>query len=151
MPGPQREGKRVDGVAGQDAGSTCSVPSAEKSAVARWWTPCASRRAGISQQVKYLSGGNKQKVVFGKWFSADCDLLILDEPTIGIDVGARRDIYDLIRDFVDEGERGVIFISSDLEEILEVSDRLLVMTDGAIVAELDPKTTTQQDIRSYSL
>ena len=73
--------------------------------------------------MKYLSGGNKQKVVFGKWFTAECDLLILDEPTIGIDVGARREIYDLIRDFVDEGERGVIFISSDMEEILEVSDR----------------------------
>ncbi len=126
-------------------------PAAERSAVAKMVDSMRIRTAGISQQVKYLSGGNKQKVVFGKWFSADCDLLILDEPTIGIDVGARREIYDLIREFVDEGERGVIFISSDLEEILEVSDRLLVMTDGALVAELDPKTTTQQDIRSYSL
>jgi ribose transport system ATP-binding protein len=117
-------------------------PTTEKAAVAKLVDSMQIKMAGLSQQVKYLSGGNKQKVVFGKWFGADCDLLILDEPTIGI---------DLIRDFVDEEEHGVLFISSDLEEILEVSDRLLVMTNGALVAELDPKTTTQQDIRGYSL
>ena len=126
-------------------------PTAERTAVAKIVDSMRIKTAGLSQQVKFLSGGNKQKVVFGKWFTADCDLLILDEPTIGIDVGARRDIYDLIRDFVEEGEHGVIFISSDMEEILEVSDRLLVMSHGALVAELDPRTTTQQDIRSYSL
>lgn len=126
-------------------------PASEKRTVSRMVDSIRIKTAGLSQQVKYLSGGNKQKVVFGKWFTAECDLLILDEPTIGIDVGARREIYDLIRDFVGEGDRGVIFISSDLEEILEISDRLLVMTNGALVAELDPKTTTQQDIRSYSL
>lgn len=126
-------------------------PAEEKSVVSRMVDSMRIKMAGLSQEVKYLSGGNKQKVVFGKWFTAKCDLLILDEPTIGIDVGARREIYELIREFVEEGEHGVIFISSDLEEILEVSDRLLVMTDGAIVAELDPRTTTQQIVRSYSL
>jgi ribose transport system ATP-binding protein len=109
------------------------------------------KTAGLAQQVKYLSGGNKQKVVFGKWLNAKCDLLILDEPTIGIDVGARGEIYELIRRFVAEGERGVIFISGDVDEILEVADRILVMAGGNIVADLDPKHTTKQEIMQYSL
>ncbi|MCO6450096.1 MAG: sugar ABC transporter ATP-binding protein [Caldilineales bacterium] len=110
------------------------------------------KTTGMSQQVQYLSGGNKQKVVFGKWLSAKCNLLILDEPTIGIDVGARKDIYDLIRDFVAENdERGVIFISSDMTEVLDVTDRILVMAGRRIVAELDPKQTTKQRILRYSL
>jgi ribose transport system ATP-binding protein len=109
------------------------------------------KTASLAQQVKYLSGGNKQKVVFGKWLSARCDLLILDEPTIGIDVGARGEIYELIRRFVAEGERGVIFISGDVDEIMEVADRILVMAGGNIVADLDPKHTTKQEIMQYSL
>ncbi len=109
------------------------------------------KTTGISQQVKYLSGGNKQKVVFGKWLTAQCNLLILDEPTIGIDVGARGEIYDLIREFVSEGDQAVIFISSDITEILEVSDRILVMSAGNLVAELDPKRSTKQEIMQYSL
>ena len=102
--------------------------------------------AGLSQQVKYLSGGNKQKVVFGKWLSAGCRLLILDEPTMGIDVGARGDIYGLIRRFVEGGERSVVFISSDVDEILEIADRILVMAGHEVVAELDPRATTKQEV-----
>lgn len=109
------------------------------------------KTAGLSQQVKYLSGGNKQKVVFGKWLTARCKLLILDEPTVGIDVGARGDIYDLIRQFVAKENRAVIFISSDVTEILEVADRILVMSGGSLVAELNPKRTTKQEIMQYSL
>jgi len=110
------------------------------------------KAASLSQQVKYLSGGNKQKVVFGKWLSAGCNLLILDEPTIGIDVGARGEIYNLIREFVAEGEdRAVIFISSDMTEILDVTDRVLVMSGGSLVAELDPKRATKQEILQHSL
>lgn len=111
----------------------------------------AIRTTGISQQVKYLSGGNKQKVVFGKWLTAECNLLILDEPTIGIDVGARGEIYELIREFVSEGDRAVIFISSDMDEMLEVTDRILVMSAGRLAAELDPRHTTKQEILQYSL
>jgi ribose transport system ATP-binding protein len=110
------------------------------------------KAASLSQQVKYLSGGNKQKVVFGKWLSAGCNLLILDEPTIGIDVGARGEIYNLIREFVAEGEdRAVIFISSDMTEILDITDRVLVMSGGSLVAELDPKRATKQEILQHSL
>jgi ribose transport system ATP-binding protein len=111
----------------------------------------AIKIAGLDQQVKYLSGGNKQKVVFGKWLTGGCNLLILDEPTIGIDVGARGEIYALIRRFVERDDRAVIFISSDMAEILEVADRILVMSGGCLVAELDPKQTTKQEIMQYSL
>lgn len=106
--------------------------------------------AGLSQQVKYLSGGNKQKVVFGKWLTAKCRLLILDEPTMGIDVGARGDIYGLIRGFVQQKDRAVIFISSDVDEILEISDRILVMSGGQITAELDSQAATKQEIMRHS-
>ncbi|MFO7634956.1 MAG: sugar ABC transporter ATP-binding protein [Caldilinea sp.] len=109
------------------------------------------RAADISQQVKYLSGGNKQKVVFGKWLTARCALLILDEPTIGIDIGARSEIYDLIREFVSQEDRSVIFVSSDVAEILDVSDRILVMSGRNLVVELDPKQTTKQEIMQYCL
>ncbi len=106
--------------------------------------------AGLSQQVKYLSGGNKQKVVFGKWLSARCRLLILDEPTMGIDVGARGDIYGLIRSFVKEKDRAVVFISSDVDEILEIADRILVMVGGEVVAELNARSTSKQEIMRHS-
>ncbi len=109
------------------------------------------KTAGLAQQVKFLSGGNKQKVVFGKWLTARCNLLILDEPTIGIDVGARGEIYELIRQFVASADRAVIFISSDVTEVLEVADRILVMAGGVLAAELDPKQTSKQEIMQYSL
>ncbi len=105
----------------------------------------------IAQYVKYLSGGNKQKVVFAKWLAADCQLLILDEPTIGIDVGAREEIYELIHQFVKDYQRSVLFISSDINEILNIADRILVMARGKIVTEVDPKETTKQKIMEYCL
>jgi len=126
--------------------------ASEKRTVSRVVQSMDIKAAGLSQQVKYLSGGNKQKVVFGKWLSGGCNLLILDEPTIGIDIGARGEIYNLIREFVTEGEdRAVIFISSDMAEILDVTDRILVMSGGSIVAELDPKHATKQEIMQHSL
>jgi ribose transport system ATP-binding protein len=104
-----------------------------------------------SQPVKYLSGGNKQKVVFGKWLEANCQVLILDEPTMGIDIGARKEIYDLVHRFIEKANRGVIFISSDVNEILEVADRILVMSGHRIVAELDARKTNKQEIIEYSM
>jgi ribose transport system ATP-binding protein len=122
-----------------------SIP-AERRAASELVASVGLRIAGLSQQVKYLSGGNKQKVVLGKWLTARCRLLILDEPTMGIDVGARGDIYGLIRAFVAREGRAVIFVSSDVEEILEISDRILVMARREIVAELVPGQTSKQEI-----
>jgi ribose transport system ATP-binding protein len=104
-----------------------------------------------SQQVKYLSGGNKQKVVFGKWLEADCQILILDEPTMGIDIGARKEIYELVQRFIEMPGKAVIFISSDINEILEIADRVLVMSERSIVANLQSKDTSKQEIVEYSM
>ncbi|MDR0362970.1 MAG: sugar ABC transporter ATP-binding protein [Planctomycetota bacterium] len=110
----------------------------------------AIKSVDVNQQVRYLSGGNKQKVIFAKWLAANCRFLILDEPTIGIDVGAREDIYRLIEDFVGTG-RAVALISSDFDEVLSLSDRLLVMSRGRITADLDPGKTDKPEIMSYCL
>ncbi len=109
------------------------------------------RTSGAMQPAKYLSGGNKQKVVLGKWLAARCRVLILDEPTIGIDIGARSEIYDLIRQFKTRPGTAVIFISSDIPEILEIANRILVMAKYRVVAELDPNRTTREEITRYCL
>ncbi len=105
----------------------------------------------IDDKVKYLSGGNKQKVILGRWLNADCTLLVLDEPTIGIDVGARQEIYDLVQRFVEPGDRSVLFVSSDMDEVLQVCDRILVMSGRRLVKELDPAKTDKQEIMHFSI
>ena len=100
--------------------------------------------------VKLLSGGNQQKVVVGKWLAAESKLLILDEPTRGVDVGAREEIYDVIRRQVDQG-LGVLLFSSDLREIMLASDRILVMRLGRIIAELLPHQTSEKQLFSLVL
>lgn len=102
----------------------------------------------IYQTVNKLSGGNQQKVVLSKWFEIEPEILILDEPTRGIDVGAKYEIYKLMIELAKKGV-GIIMISSELPEILNVSDRLLVVKDHGIITELDPKKTTQEEIMSY--
>lgn len=95
---------------------------------------CLSAKASDDQAVRTLSGGNQQKVVLGKWLLAEPRVLILDEPTRGIDVGARFEIYQLIHRLADRGA-GVLVISSELEELIGICDRLLVMRQGAISGE----------------
>ena len=104
------------------------------------------RTPSLAQQVKYLSGGNKQKVMFAKWLSAQCDILILDEPTLGIDAGARAEIYNLIDDFAHKQKKAVLFISSDIDEVLAVTDRIHVMAGGMLVAQASPRETTKREI-----
>lgn len=99
----------------------------------------------VNQKVKELSGGNQQKVVVSKWLGQDMDLIIYDEPTKGIDIAAKEDIFRTIQDFSSQGI-GVIFISSDLEEVIRVSDRIIVIRDGTAVCEMKNKDLTVQDI-----
>ena len=99
----------------------------------------------ILQKTGNLSGGNQQKVVLSKWIFTEPDLLILDEPTRGIDVGAKYEIYTIINRLVDEG-KSVIFISSELPEILGMSDRVYIMNEGRIVGELDGSEASQESI-----
>jgi len=99
----------------------------------------------VLQKTGNLSGGNQQKVVLSKWIFTEPDLLILDEPTRGIDVGAKYEIYTIINRLVDEG-KSVIFISSELPEILGMSDRVYIMNEGRIVGELDSCEASQESI-----
>lgn len=99
----------------------------------------------LRQRVLYLSGGNQQKIVLSKWLNNGAKLLIVDEPTRGIDVGAKFEVYELFNELSDQGV-SIIMISSDLPEILGMSDRILVVHEGTINGELDAKTTTQEEI-----
>jgi ribose transport system ATP-binding protein len=101
-------------------------------------------------QVVYLSGGNQQKVVLGKWLAAQSDLLILDEPTRGVDVGARSEIYDFMQQLKRDG-KAILMISSDMTEILTQSDRILVMAAGRIVGELSGDAATEERVLSLAL
>ncbi len=97
-----------------------------------------------------LSGGNQQKVVLGKWLSSDADILIFDEPTKGVDVGAKEEIYSLIEDLVEHG-KSIIMVSSELPEIIGMSDRVMVMNQGRIVKELNHTELTEEGILSYAM
>ncbi|WRS28637.1 sugar ABC transporter ATP-binding protein [Oscillospiraceae bacterium MB08-C2-2] len=103
----------------------------------------------LKQRVNKLSGGNQQKIVLAKWLCNDIKVLIFDEPTRGIDVGAKLEVYELMNRLSDQGV-GIIMISSELPEILGMSDRVLVMHDGAIRAELSREEATQEKILYYA-
>ena len=105
---------------------------------------------GVSQNVGNLSGGNQQKVLLAKWMFTDPDILILDEPTRGIDVGAKYEIYCIINDLVAQG-KSVIMISSELPEVLGMSDRIYVMNEGRIVGEFKQEDATQESIMACIL
>jgi ribose transport system ATP-binding protein len=98
-----------------------------------------------SQEVQYLSGGNQQKVVLAKWLQTRPEIIIMDEPTRGVDVGAKFEIYQLMRQLNKEGI-AILMISSELTEILGLSDRILVMREGRIEAELKPSETTEEQV-----
>ena len=104
----------------------------------------------VDQNVGNLSGGNQQKVLLAKWMYANPDVLILDEPTRGIDVGAKYEIYCIINDLVAAG-KSVIMISSELPEVLGMSDRIYVMNEGKMVGEMDGAEASQESIMSCIL
>ena len=99
--------------------------------------------------VQFLSGGNQQKVVLAKWLHTKPEVIIMDEPTRGVDVGAKFEIYQLMRRLAEEGI-AILMISSELPEILGLSDRILVMSEGRIVAELDHTEANEEKIIDYA-
>lgn len=100
-------------------------------------------------KVQNLSGGNQQKVAIGKWLIADADVYIFDEPTKGVDVGAKRDIFELIAGLAMQG-KAVIYASSELSEIIGITDRIYVLYDGESVKELEASETTEEEVLYYS-
>ena len=113
--------------------------SAETNALMRTKTP------SMEQLLKNLSGGNQQKVIIARWLIKNSDIFIFDEPTRGIDVGAKSEIYNLMDDLVKQG-KSIIMISSELPEVLRMSDRVVVMCEGRVTGELDISEATQENI-----
>lgn len=139
------------------------VASMKKVSKGQWLIPAKEREVAIQgindfhiktpdeeKHIGELSGGNQQKVILARWLAADPKVLILDEPTKGIDVGAKAEIYQMACDLAKRGI-GVIIISSELPEIIGLSDRILVMREGRITGELDPKHTSEAEILSYAM
>lgn len=103
----------------------------------------------VHQNVKFLSGGNQQKVILAKWLFTNPKVLIFDEPTIGIDVGAKVEVYNLMAEFVRNGG-SVLMVSSDLPELMGLSDRIYVMHKGEIVHEFLREEATEENIMRYA-
>ena len=100
---------------------------------------------GCRTKIENLSGGNQQKVIMGRWLLTEPTIMLLDEPTRGVDVGAKYDIYQLIIDCAEKGN-AVIFISSEMPELLGISDRIMVMSNGRVAGIVDAKSTSQEDL-----
>ena len=96
-----------------------------------------------------LSGGNQQKAIFGKWLERSPNIFMMDDPTRGIDVGAKYEIYQLIIELANKG-KVVLMVSSEMPELLGVCDRILVMSGGRLAGEVDAKNTTQEEIMSLA-
>ena len=107
-------------------------------------------KATPTQAVRLLSGGNQQKVVLGKWLAGDVRMFIFDEPTRGVDVGAKVEIYHLMNRLTARGA-GIIMISSELPELLGMSDRIMVMHHGRVHAEFDAADATEERVLSAAL
>ena len=141
--------KRQGLVLEMSVGANLSLPSLKRDAWAGWLNRRRERSIsdemigrlrvktlGREQVVRYLSGGNQQKVVLGKWLAMEPRVLLMDEPTRGIDVGAKQEIYELMEELALRGV-AILFVSSEMEEVLRMSDRVLVMHEGRIAGELD--------------
>ena len=109
----------------------------------------ATKTPTVKTLVRSLSGGNQQKVVIAKWLMRDCDILIFDEPTKGIDVGAKSEIYKLMNQLAAQG-KSIIMISSEMPELLRMSDRVVVMCEGRVTGELDISEATQEKIMTFA-
>ena len=116
-----------------------------RQASARFNELLRTKTPSMDQLLKNLSGGNQQKVIIARWLMKNCDIFIFDEPTRGIDVGAKSEIYNLMDDLAKQG-KSIIMISSELAEVLRMSDRILVMCEGRKTGELDIAEATQENI-----
>ena len=124
---------------------------AEREEFARYVEQLKIKIPNQEQRAGNLSGGNQQKVVLAKWLARHCEILIFDEPTRGIDVGAKFEIYRLMNELVAAG-KSIIMISSELPEVLGMADRILVMHEGRITGEIaDPRSATQEQIMRLAI
>jgi len=117
----------------------------EKDAAEYYKTAMQIKTPSLEQKVKNLSGGNQQKVVIAKTLAADSDIIIFDEPTRGIDVNAKHEIYLLMNELIAQG-KSIIMISSDMAELLGMSDRIIVLCENTIAGELTKEHFSQQNV-----
>jgi ribose transport system ATP-binding protein len=122
---------------------------AEREVAQKYVDSLATKTPSVDQLVVNLSGGNQQKVVIAKWLARDCDVLIFDEPTRGIDVGAKNEIYKLMNKLAEEG-KAIIMISSEMTEILRMSDRIVVMCEGKMTGEIGIEEASQEKIMNMA-
>ncbi|MFR2690234.1 MAG: ATP-binding cassette domain-containing protein [Enterocloster bolteae] len=114
------------------------------------WKGCASKAKGIRQGISALSGGNQQKVMLARWMMMGGDVFLLEEPTRGIDVNAKTEVYEAIGECVKSG-KGVVIVSSEEEEVLGICDKILVMKQGRVIRVMDAKSATTEEIKHYSV
>ncbi len=126
------------------------LPKRELAEARDYWDTLRVKAASPDIEVSSLSGGNQQKVALAKWLMTEPDVLLLDEPTRGIDVGAKADIYDLMNDLAGQG-KGIVLITSELPELVKMSDRILVFHLGKITAELTGDEMTQENVMAAAM
>ncbi len=110
----------------------------------------AIKTPNLNQLIKNLSGGNQQKVILGRWMAANSELIIFDEPTRGIDIGAKYEIYKLMNDLVEKEGKSILMISSEMEELMGMSDRILVLAEGNMTGELQKEEFSQETIMTFA-
>ncbi len=131
-------------------GEKLTIKKKEDEASKSYMKSMSIKATSTKQQLRYLSGGNQQKVSIAKNLLTKPKILILDEPTRGVDVGARKEIYDLINELKKEGI-SIVVVSSDIPEVLGISDRILVMHEGKISGFMDIKEATQEKIMTLAV
>ncbi len=117
----------------------------EKAIADRYVKNLTIRTPSINQKVNLLSGGNQQKVVVGRWLNKGSKVFIFDEPTVGVDVGAKAEIYRLFEELIQQGN-SILIVSSYLPEVMNLSDRILVCRQGRVVEEISPAEATEEKI-----
>lgn len=122
----------------------------EKEIAEKYQKNMAIKTPSLNQLVKNLRGGNQQKVILGRWLAADSELIIFDEPTRGIDVGAKYEIYKLMNDLVEKEGKAILMISSEMEELMGMSDRVIVLAEGKMTGELSKEEFNQETIMAYA-
>ena len=132
--------------------STLSVINSkvERETAEKYEKSMAIKTPSLQQLVKNLSGGNQQKVILAKWLAADAELIIVDEPTRGIDVGAKYEIYKLMNELVEKEGKAIIMISSEMEELMGMSDRIVVLSEGNMTGSLEKSEFSQETIMAYA-
>jgi ABC-type sugar transport system ATPase subunit len=130
--------------------SPLAIPAEDAKTAQKYVTRLRIVTPSVFQKALFLSGGNQQKVVLGKWFATRADIFIFDEPTRGIDVGAKEEIYKVMVELLKEG-KAIIMISSDMPELISMSDRVMVMRDGGIVAEVEKSEISEENILFHSI